>query len=145
MHDVERKTEAVIGTLRMRCRQSTGCQPSGQPNAHAEPIDEIVPAAKDQRLIDNMEGQGHADAAANMILQSSRTGETLRGIYGLRKVPAARIEQGPSLAANARILGDAYDTRHMGIAADWKRRTDEPHRLCKQPSGDVHASLEDFA
>ena len=78
MHDVERKTEAVIGTLRMRRGEGARRRPSRQPKEHSEPIDEIVLAAKNKGLIDNLQRQSDADAAANMVLQSSRTGETLR-------------------------------------------------------------------
>src|SRR5215831_5607768 len=118
MHHVEREAETAVGTFGMGHRQRAGSEPSWQPDAQPERFDEVIAAAKDECVVLDLHGQRHADAMADMLLESGRTCEPLGRMYDLRKATLARVEPCPDLAAVRHVFGHAHDARHVDVAAD---------------------------
>src|SRR5262249_59074100 len=82
--------------------------------APTEQLEEIVLAAENQCAFAGVDRQCHADAAADIFLKASRTGEALARMDDLRKSLSARIEPGPVLAATDRV----FRHRHHACGVD---------------------------
>src|SRR6201988_5512151 len=81
VNDVELEQEAAVAELGVRYAQAPGRRPSGQPQAKAAELQEVVRGAEDQRGVLDMDRQRHADAAADVFLKPGRAGEALRRMH----------------------------------------------------------------
>src|ERR1043166_9439194 len=110
MDKIEGEAEPTVGQLAVRDGERAGREPARERKAAAEQLDEISGAAEDQRRIDHVHRQRHADAEADMLLEAGRAGKALGRMDDLREAGAAGVETRPHLtpaSATARqILGD---------------------------------------
>src|SRR5262245_31665914 len=114
MEDLQREAEFRVGKLGVSDVERARSEPGRQEQAPTEQLEEIVLAAEDQCAFAGIDRQRHADAAADIFLKASRTGEALARIDDLRKSLSAPIEAGPVLAATYRGLPH----RHPPCRAD---------------------------
>src|SRR5262245_38587184 len=104
MENLQREAELAVGQLGVGDVEGARGQPFRQRETTTEKLDEVARAAEDQRAVAGVDGERHADAAADMLLEAGRTGEPLAGMDDLRKAAAAGIEPRPDLAATAQVL-----------------------------------------
>src|SRR5262249_30962206 len=99
MEDLQREAEFRVGKLGVSDVERARSEPGRQEQAPTEQLEEIVLAAEDQCAFAGIDRQRHTDAAADIFLKASRTGEALARMDDLRKSLSARIEAGPGLVA----------------------------------------------
>ena len=116
-----------------------------QAQAPASELQEIVRGAEDQRAVLHVNGQRHADAAADILLEAGRPGEALRRMHDVREAAPARVKPRPVLAARRDVLRHGHDARHAGVARDRERSADQPRRLREPPAGAAHLRLDHLA
>src|SRR5262245_65813086 len=113
MEDLQREAEFSVGKLGVSDVERAGSEPGRKEQAPTEQLEEIVLAAEDQCAFAGIDRQRHADAAADIFLKASRTGEALARMDDLRKSLSARIEAGPVLAAPDRGFRHRYPPCRM--------------------------------
>src|SRR5262245_23031646 len=148
MEDLQRETELAVGQIGMGDVERARAEPRRQAPAPAEELEEIVLAAEDQRAFAGIDPERHADAIADIFLETGRTGEALGRMDDLREALGAGVKSRPDVAAHpfrhGHDAGDP-DVRGMGIARDRQRSADETRGLRQQPAGPAHPGVEDFA
>src|SRR5262245_1183011 len=113
MRDLQREHEAAIAQFRMRDAYGARARPGGPAQPPAPHLDEIARAAEAQGAVLDADLQIHSDAAADVLLETSRAGKTFRRMDDLRESVAARVEAGPDLAAGRHVLRHGHDARNV--------------------------------
>ncbi len=144
MHDLQREAEAAVAELGVNDRERTGREPARQWDAAAEDLKEIARAAKDQRLVLDVDGQRHADAVADIFFEPGHAGEAFRRVDHLRET-IAHVEARPDLPAGGDVLRHGHDARTVLAAVGWQRCADEAGGLDEAPAGPAHPGFQHLA
>ena len=92
-----------------------------------------------------MQRERHAEAAADMLLETGWSCETLERVDHLREARSPCVNSRPCLASHRGILGDGDDAREMGAARQRQRRADQTRGLRHAPADSAHPGFKDFA
>ena len=145
MREREDEAEGPAALLAVDDLHGAGREQARQPPAAAEDLQEIVPAAEDQRAIVDSELERHADAAPDILLEPRRALKSLGRMHRLREAAGAGVEPGPDLPADGGILGHG-DGGSAGCAvAQRQRAADEARELCHDPARGRQRRLGDTA
>src|SRR3982075_4045919 len=145
MNDLERETERSPAEIGMGDGEIARRQPWRQRQPPWSDLKRVIDAAKHQRLALDEYSKRHADAVADIFLETGRSGEAFRGVDDLRKSAGTRADAGPDLAAARGILRHRHDHRHAGFGSGRQRPTDQACKLRQPPADPAEAGLVDFA
>ena len=84
MDDLQREAEPAVRHSAW-VTSARRAEPLRQEQAAAEQLQEVVPAAEDQRAFARMDGERHADAVADIFLKPGRAREALGRMHDLRE------------------------------------------------------------
>src|ERR1700722_12333116 len=144
MDDLERETERAAAEIGMSHSEVAGRQPFRQRQPEAPELQRVARAAKAQRLVFNRYQQRHADAEADIFLETGRTGKTLGRVDHLRKASPARADTGPDLAAARATSVPRDDERNASLPTGRQRPADHARELRHPPADRAEADIIDL-
>src|SRR6185437_2705274 len=89
--DLERELETAVAAFGVGHRHLARREPTRQAQPPAEDLEKIVVAAEHQHAVMCADAERHAEATAEILLDTGRTGEALGGMDDLRKTVAPRV------------------------------------------------------
>ncbi|HYC73234.1 MAG TPA: hypothetical protein VEC04_00165 [Brevundimonas sp.] len=140
----EGEGEAALAQIAMGDDEGAGFGPAWQAETEAEDGGEIEGAAEGKGAVSGHNGQGHADASADMLLESGRAGEALGAVDHLRKAGRADVQSGPDLALADGVLGDGDDAG-AGAKDQRQRSADQAGGLGETSAGEIALDGADLA
>ena len=114
MKNLQREAELAVGKVGMGDVERAGTEPRRQDEASSEELKEIALAAEDQRALAGIDGERHADPAADIFLKAGRAGEALGGMNDLREAVAARPAVRSAYSKGA-ALNTGYERNEKGV------------------------------
>src|SRR6516225_5555550 len=147
MEDLQCEAEFPVGKFGMSDIERAGSEPLRQAQTPTEQLKEIVLAAEDQRALAGIDRQRHADAAADIFFEASRTSEALARMDDLWKALSARIEARPDLTAGGDVFRhrhNACDMHDRGACAS-ARTADEARGPGEPPARPAHPRFQGLA
>src|SRR5215472_15424737 len=103
--DLEPKFKAAVAPFGVGYNHRARRKPIREPPTPAENLKEIAVAAERECTAADADTQRDAQPAAEILLESGRAAEALRGVDDLRKAVVARIEPRPNLTAGRHVFG----------------------------------------
>src|SRR4029079_4693210 len=102
----EGELEAPCAEVAMHDLHLAGVQQARDRDAPAGDLQKIAGRPESERPLLDADPQGHADAAADILLEARRAAEALGRVDRLRKASGASVDPQTALAAEAGVLGD---------------------------------------